>query len=198
MEHLLRCNCGSVQGTVSQTEHANRAVCYCRDCQAYAHALGNPAGILDNLGGSDVVATLQQNVTFSKGTEFLVCMSLTERGLLRWYASCCNTPIGNTLRNPRISFVGLLHNCLEHAPSSIDAAFGAIRMRVNTKCAKGKVGSMPLSTFTSAARFFGSVVKARINGSYKRTPFFIAESSAPIVSPRVLSAAERQRVRSAV
>ena len=88
MDHALRCRCGTLQGTVRHTERVNRGVCYCRDCQAYAHALGNAGMILDNLGGSDVVATLQQHVTFTKGTEALACMSLTERGLLRWYASC--------------------------------------------------------------------------------------------------------------
>ena len=33
--------------------------------------------------------------------------------MIRWYAGCCKTPIGNTLENHKISFVGLLHNCLE-------------------------------------------------------------------------------------
>jgi hypothetical protein len=198
MQRPIRCKCGTVQGIVTHTESVNRGVCYCRDCQAYAHALGDPHGILDSLGGSDVVATLQQYVTFSQGAEALACMSLTEQGLLRWYASCCNTPIGNTRRDQRISFVGLLHNCLAQAPGSIDAAFGPVRMRVNTKYAKGKVASMPLSTMTSVARFLGSVIKARIDGSYRQTPFFISGNGEPIVSPKVLSATERERVMNAV
>ena len=89
--------------------------CYCRDCQAFAHALGNPGAILDKLGGTDIVATLQQYVTFTKGTEALACLSLSERGLLRWYANCCNTPIANTARNPKLSYVGLVHTCLARA-----------------------------------------------------------------------------------
>ncbi|WP_372526834.1 DUF6151 family protein [Piscinibacter sp.] len=198
MDHSLRCRCGTLQGTVTHTEGVNRGVCYCRDCQAYAHALGNAETILDNLGGSDVVATLQQYVTFTKGTEALACMSLTERGLLRWYAGCCNTPIGNTQRDPKVSFVGLLHNCLEHSTRSIDEAFGPVRMRVNTKYAKGKVVPMPLSTFTSVARFLGSVVRARLDGSYKRTPFFSAPSFKPVVATRVLSPSERERAMNAV
>jgi len=198
MDHPLRCRCGTLQGTVTHTESVNRGVCYCRDCQAYAHALGNAEMILDSLGGSDVVATLQQYVTFTKGTEALACMSLTERGLLRWYASCCNTPIGNTQRDSRVSFVGLLHNCLEHSPRTIDEAFGPVRMRVNTKHAKGKVVPMPLSTFTSVTRFLVSVVRARLDGTYRRTPFFSATSLQPVVAPKVLSATERDRAMNAV
>ena len=198
MDHPLRCKCGTLQGTVTHTESVNRGVCYCRDCQAYAHALGCAETTLDNLGGTDVVATLQQHVAFTQGAEALACMSLTERGLLRWYASCCNTPIGNTQRSIKVSFVGLLHNCLEHSPRSIDEAFGPVRMRVNTRHAKGTVASMPLSTFTSVARFLASVAQARFNGSYKRTPFFSAASSKPVVAPRVLSTIERERAMNAV
>jgi Family of unknown function (DUF6151) len=196
--HPLRCRCGTVQGIVAHTERVNRGVCYCRDCQAYAHALGDPKGILDGLGGSDVIATLQQYVTFTKGTDAVACLSLTDRGLLRWYASCCNTPIGNTQRDRRMSFVGLLHNCVDHSPNSLDAVFGPVRMRVNTKSAKGKVASMPLSTVTSVARFFASVLRARIDGTYKQTPFFVAATGKPVVPPRVLSVTERELALNAV
>ena len=77
--------------------------CYCRDCQAYAHALGNAGAILDDLGGTDIVASLQQHVMLSQGTDALACLSLSDKGLLRWYASCCNTPIANTARNHKLS-----------------------------------------------------------------------------------------------
>jgi hypothetical protein len=197
MNHPLRCRCGKVQGTVSHPEKVNRGVCYCRDCQAYAHALGTE-GILDKLGGTDVVATLPQYVAITKGTEFLACLSLTENGLLRWYARCCNTPIGNTQRNYKFSFVGLVHNCLEHSSTTLDGSFGPVRMRVNTKHAKGTPESMRLSTFTSVIRFLASVLRARLDGGYKRTPFFDPLRGTPVVTPRVLSASERERALNAV
>jgi hypothetical protein len=197
MQHPIRCQCGKLQGTVSHPERANRGVCYCRDCQAYARALGSD-GILDELGGTDVVATLPKYVTFTAGTEALACMSLTERGLLRWYASCCNTPIGNTQRDYKFSFVGLVHSCLEHPPQTLDSSFGPVRMRVNTKHAEGKPESMPLSTFTSVVHFLASVVRARLDGSYKHTPFFDPRRGTPVVQPRVLSSTERERAMHAV
>src|ERR1700761_5845308 len=99
MNHPLRCSCGKLQGHVSHPGRAGRGVCYCRDCRAFAHFLGRPGDILDAQGGTDVMATLPSYVTFTQGKDKLACMSLSERGMLRWYASCCNTPIGNTMRN---------------------------------------------------------------------------------------------------
>ena len=176
-------------------------MCYCKDCQAFAHFLGNSGAVLDAMGGTDVVATLQKNVTFSGGLNSLACMSLSSGGMLRWYASCCNTPIGNTPRNFKVSHVGLVHTCLKdvkHAAESLDASFGPVRMRVNTGSAnakgKGKPKAMPISTITSVVRFLASLVRARLDGSYRRTPFFDRKRGTPIVAPRVLTRSERERV----
>jgi len=198
MEHRLSCKCGVVQGIVSHPEQANRGVCYCRDCQAYAHVLGSPDRILDAHGGSDVIATMQQNVTFHQGIDSLACISLTENGLLRWHTSCCRTPIGNTPRTRQGSFIGLLHNCLENGACTIDFSFGTVRMHVYTKHAKGKVASRRFSALASSIRFLVAVVKTRIGGSYKRSPFFSAESGDPIVAPTVLSAVELEKAMSSI
>ena len=63
MSHPIRCRCGTLTGYVSDPGRARRGVCYCRDCQAYAHFLRNTGGILDEKGGTDVVATLQKHVS---------------------------------------------------------------------------------------------------------------------------------------
>jgi hypothetical protein len=98
MIHLLQCRCGTLKGHVSRSHVANRCVCYCRDCQAFAHFLGRADEILDASGGTDVIQTRAANVVFTEGKEALACMRLTPNGLLRWYSTCCNTPIGNTVR----------------------------------------------------------------------------------------------------
>jgi hypothetical protein len=163
-------------------------VCYCSDCQAFAHFLGRPSEILDAQGGTDVIQTRPANVTFTQGREALACMRLTEKGLLRWYTGCCNTPIGNTLSNFRVSFVGLVHSCLEGAGESLDDSFGPVRAYVNTKSAKGEVRSSSIATMSVILRFIAMVARARIDGSYKRTPFFSADTGIPIVTPTVFSA----------
>jgi hypothetical protein len=152
---------------------------------------------LDAQGGTDVIQTRPANVAFTQGREALACMRLTEKGLLRWYAACCNTPIGNTLPGFRVSFVGLVHSCLEGSGGSLDASFGPVRAYVNTKSAKGEVRSSPIGMMSVILRFIAMVARARIDGSYKRTPFFSADTGAPIVTPKVLSRGERERLKSA-
>ncbi|MFS2036743.1 DUF6151 family protein [Polaromonas sp. CT11-55] len=198
MNHPLHCQCGTLQGQVSHTESVCRGVCYCKDCQAYAHFLGKADEILDEMGGSDVVATLPQHVSFTQGVEKLTCMSLSDKGMLRWYASCCNTPIGNTSRDFKVSHVGLLHNCLEDSSTSLDSAFGPVRMRVGMKSAKGAPKAMALSTTVAILQFMARLIRARLDGSYKRTPFFDPETGKPRVSPKVLTPDERARLMQAV
>ena len=198
MNHPLRCQCGTLRGYVSHPEGVSRGVCYCRDCQAYAHFLGRAGDILDEMGGTDVVATLPKHVAFTHGLEALACMSLTEKGMLRWYASCCNTPIGNTPRDFKVSHVGLVHTCLEDPSRTLDSSFGPVRMRVNTKNAKGRPKSMPISTIVSVLRFMTSLIRARLDGSYKDTPFFVSDRGIPVVPPKVLTRGERDRLMSAV
>src|SRR5436190_22157980 len=163
-DYAIRCKCGRLHGVLSRSAPATRAICYCRDCQAYAHALGKPETILDSLGGTEVVASVQQYVSFTKGADSLACLSLGERGLLRWYASCCNTPIANITRDPKLSYVGIMHCCLG-TTASLDSVFGPARIAVNTKHAKGKVArTNPLRALVSIARIMASVLRARVNG----------------------------------
>lgn len=199
MNHPLRCRCGNLQGYVSHPEKlVNRGICYCRDCQAYAHFLGKTDDILDEMGGTDVVAILPKNLNFTQGFESLACMSLTEKGLLRWYASCCNTPIGNTPRNFKVSFVGLIHTCLKDPSTTIESSFGSVSMWISTKSAKGRPNSMPSRRFSAVIRILKSIIRARLDGSYKSTPFFVPDRGTPVIAPKVLSNSERERLMNAV
>jgi hypothetical protein len=198
MNHPLQCRCGTLKGYIEPSTSVNRCVCYCRDCQAFAHFLGSASEILDAQGGTDVTQIRPANLTFTQGQNAIACMRLSERGLLRWYAACCNTPIGNTLSNFRVSFVGLVHSCLEGAGGSLDDSFGAVRARVNAKSAKGEVRSGSAGMIAAILPFIVIVTRPRFDGSYRRTPFFSADTGASIVTPKVLSRSERERVMSAV
>ncbi len=136
--HALRCNCGSFRA-VLRPPRGTRAVCYCHDCQAFAHYLGLPEGMLDEAGGTPVVAVRPRHVVVVAGAEHLACMSLTERGMLRWYTRCCNTPIGNTPRSMRQHYLGLVHTCLEGGSAGLEASFGPVKMRVNRHGAKSPI-----------------------------------------------------------
>jgi hypothetical protein len=197
--HPIRCICGKLQGEVARPQLGTRGVCYCRDCQAFAHFLGLPAGMLDSLGGTDGVAIAPRYVSFTCGIEHLACMSLTERGTLRWYSSCCGTPIGNTHRDFRSSYLSLLHTCMESGDASLLGSFGPVKMRVNRHSAKGRIEATPITTFAIALiRCLGSVAWSRVSGKYKLNPFFDTRSGTPRVRPRVLSEDERMKLMRAV
>lgn len=194
MEHPIRCACGVVRGTISVARPIGRAICYCRDCQTYAHALGGARAILDADGGSDVAPTVQHAIRITQGHDAIACLSLTDNGLLRWHSRCCNTPLGNTGRNPRLAYIGLLHTCLERSAGNLDAVFGPASVHVNTQWATRKIATRPLATMAFIARLAPQILKARISGNYKRSPFF-DENGRPVVSVRVLARAELDRAR---
>jgi Family of unknown function (DUF6151) len=194
MNHPLQCTCGALKGYVRHPERVNRVVCYCRDCRGFAHFLGRAGEILDTMGGTDVIQTVPANVTFTQGQQVLACIRLTEKGLVRWYAKCCNTPIGNTLADYRISFVGLIHTCLEDPNRTLDESFGPVRMWSFTKGAKGPVKTRPVAMIAGMLRFIAMLVRARINGDYKLTPLFMRDTGIPVATPKILSQSEREGV----
>jgi hypothetical protein len=122
-------------------------------------------------------------------------MSLSDKGLLRWYAGCCRTPIGNTPRDPKLSYVGLVHRCLAGSRSEQEAAFGRVRVAVNTASASRPVRSTPVAGLLALLKIFHNVAGSRLGGGYKRNPFFHPGTRRPIVEPQVLSLAQRQALR---
>lgn len=194
MNHPLSCKCGILKGIVAHPERVNRAICYCRDCQAFAHFLGRADEVLDANGGTDVIQTIPAHLTFTQGQQQLACMRLTEKGLVRWYTRCCNTPIGNTSADFRISFIGLIHNCLDDNDKSLDDSFGAVRMWSFTKGAKKPVKSRTPTMVAGILRLIGMVFRARITGAYKQTPLFSPDTGVPVAVPKILSSSERAAV----
>lgn len=198
MNYPLQCDCGTLKGAVENPRDANRVVCYCKDCQAFAFFLGREKDVLDERGGSDVIQVSPSNVTFTQGTEVLASIRLTEKGLLRWYASCCHTPIGNTMSSPKLSFVGLVHSCLPGGGSRLDEAFGPVACWVYTDRARGNPKPKAAGMGRTVLWAVGNMLQARVSGSYRRTPFFRADTLAPVVPPRVLSSGELVTVMNAV
>jgi hypothetical protein len=198
MTHPFRCRCGQLQGEVEPGEPTMRAVCYCRDCRTYAHWLGHPQDVVDAAGGTDVVATHARHVRFTGGQAQLACMSLSPRGIYRWYAACCRTPIGNTARDPKLPYVGLVHTALEQV-RPLEPDFPPVQLDVNRS---GALGTAPRRGGPLMMARFGAMVlrlgAARLTGSYRRTPFFDA-AGAPVVPvhvpPRTEVDAARQAAR---
>jgi hypothetical protein len=192
----LRCRCGRVRGVARalSARSGNRVVCYCDDCQAYARWLGVP-GLVDRYGGTDVFQMAPARLAIERGSEELRCVRLAPKGLLRWYAGCCRTPVGSTLPSPRVPFVGLVHAFMDHASDSRtrDEALGPPLASIFGQFAgpgappdvrKGA----PLSLLVRSTRL---VLAAWLRGEARPSPFFDPRSGSPASEPRVLSAEER-------
>lgn len=179
----LHCECGQVEGTVEPGHAYTRATCYCKDCQAYARWLDKP-GLTDAHGGTDIVAMNPQAVRITAGARRVACMSLSDKGLLRWYASCCHTPLGNTPRDGNTAYVGMVAVAL--SPSgAVDEAFGpAERTRINVKSAQGEVKPTPLAFVVDGLRIFGGMIGAKL----RRQPpsLFFDANAEPVRNAEVL------------
>ena len=189
MTMQLRCRCGAVRGEMDTARAYVRASCYCKDCRVFARFLGQP-GVLDASGGCDIVATAPATVRFTAGTEHVACMSLSPKGLYRWYAACCRTPLGNTPRAPRLPYVGMVTACFDAAPQAVDAALGPRgRTVINTGSATAPVRAKPLLFVTGGLRILAGILGARLRREHA-SPFFDA-SGQPLRQPEVISREQR-------
>jgi hypothetical protein len=200
-ELAIRCSCGTLRGVAREISPTagNHAVCYCDDCQAFAHFLGRPHELLDAQGGTEVFQMSAARLSIEAGAARLACMRLSPRGMCRWYASCCNTPVGNTLPKPTIPFVGLIGACLVRPADdpALAHALGPIRARAFGKFAQGGAAAIPAggSLVAVVARFLWLALKWRLRGDQRRSAFFVPGSTELIAQPRVLTLAEREELR---
>jgi hypothetical protein len=197
MLHPLACRCGALRGTVDAAAPHERIVCYCADCQAYARFLGRPDEDLDARGGTNALLTVPSAITISEGAERLASLRMTRRGPLRWYAACCNTPIANTGLSHKAAFASLLAPCLGGAGPALDAAFGPARLFGFVRNAKGEP-KPPQTPFVGVLlRVVARSLKARLDGSCRRTPFFDVTRDRPVAEPSLLPPEERARLMAA-
>jgi len=201
-DFTIRCTCGTLCGRTSDlsTDDGPRLVCYCDDCQAFARFLGRADDILDEAGGTDVFQLSPAHLRINKGIDHLACMRLKSKGLLRWFADCCRTPIGNTLATRQVSFVGLVNTCIHlEDGGSLDDLIGPVQGGVHGRFATGdrsKLRASDGAPLSLIARSMGKILKRRLRGDHRDSPFFDTRTGKPVVTPKVLSAAERRELGS--
>lgn len=170
----------------------SRVCCYCNDCQTFGRYFGNEAKVLDAQGGTEIVQVCQSRLRFDGGLEQLAAIRLSDKGMVRWYASCCNTPIGNTMQDRKMSFIGLIHCCLDKA--LIDKDFGTSIAFFSTSEAIGESKPIQHGVFGTILRFMRLVLVSRMLRRYKKSPFFDA-AGVLIVAPKILSNDELLRLK---
>lgn len=186
----LRCRCGSVRGTVEEVSPStvNHAICYCDDCQTFANFLGSE-GITDAWGGTDIVQVGPARMKITEGAEHLRCVRLSPKGLHRFYAGCCKTPIGNAM--PPVPFVGIPRAFLEVDAEKSDETFGPADT-VQGRFARGipPAHVHPKASFRTLARSAQRVLSWLIFAR-RPSPYFDPKTGKPCVAPQILTKDER-------
>ncbi|SHJ39639.1 hypothetical protein SAMN05444000_10853 [Shimia gijangensis] len=187
---ILSCKCGTLTGVLHDVsaQAGTQVGCYCKDCQANARFL-DARHVLDARGGTFLFQTLPSKLELRTGQEHLACLRLSPKGLLRWYADCCDTPMFNTLTKPSLPFVGVL--CSAMVDPKSDAAIGPVVAMNAVECAAP--GPEALTSFGISKaiwRFLTRAVFAKLRRD-RATPFFQPDGS-PAVTPKILTLEERR------
>ena len=199
MEIGLKCSCGSLSGVARGPFKAknNRAVCLCDDCQTYAHHLGTAENILDENGGTEVTPLYPAQIELTKGIENLRCVRLSPKGLFRWYAGCCQTPIANSV-SATVPFAGVVHTFLD-LRNEVDrvAALGPVYVRFFGRFG---IGILPPKTANKNSLklilySLPFLMTGFLNKKHKPNPFFDTATGQPKVIPTILTKTERDKIR---
>lgn len=182
------CECGTLRGEIVDASpsaythvkcHSYTHVkCHCSDCRAAYTHFGR-----DDPGTVDLLQTTQDRVRITHGGEKLRVFRHTPRGALRWYATCCDTPLFLTPLKPRLVHVSVNTDRLD-APGALGpvAAEGFIPAPGGKRRHKG----VPRMIAGMVSR----MASKNLSGEWRNTPFFDADG-APVVPPQVLSREER-------
>ena len=143
-------------------------------------------------------------VKFAVGTDALRCLCLGDRGVFRWYADCCRTPIANSA-GPGFPVIGVIHSVMDQAFTnqdfmdhladghSRDEVLGTPLCRIHERSAIGPLpptAPSPLS-FGLIARRAATALGWWLRGLGRPSPFFDDRTNAPLSTPRVLTPSER-------
>lgn len=193
----IQCQCGLFRARLKAFPGGTpgRLVCYCDDCQTYLRHLGR-RDLLDTNGGTEVIPAYPADVEILSGREQLACVRLSPGGTYRFFTRCCNTPVANT--RPGMPWAGFLRGVYTANPSlALDATLGPVRSRIMGRFATGTppAGTADKFNLKAMASVMPFIAKGKLTGKSAPSPFFEEDGQTPIVTPQVLTKAERQAAR---
>ena len=115
-------------------------------------------------------------VTIERGQSKLAWARMTDKGPARWYTTCCNSPLANTLSTRAIPFITLQTAFLQDQDR-----LGPVTMRVFRKFALGRVPDAPGGQGRLLWDFAKRALKSRLTGGWRRNPLF-DQAGKPIVA----------------
>ena len=155
------------------------------------------ADLLDGHGGTDVVQLPPNAVVFDQGAERIVGVRLTSKGMHRWYASCCKTPLGNTL-TPLVAFIGMPLEVFRGASDAQrrDEVFGKPRGFAGGKFSVGGpregLTKFPALLF---AKVILRMIGWKLRGRAWPHPYFDTATGGPSHPVTILTRGERDALR---
>ncbi|WP_050602038.1 DUF6151 family protein [Ruegeria sp. 6PALISEP08] len=178
------CQCGSLRGNISArgVRQGTHVACFCHDCRAAQLYFKRPDPAP---GAVDILQMAPDEIKITKGKKFLATMRLSPKGMLRWYASCCNAPLATTPPGPNLPFAGFI---VRRFTGDI-SVLGPVTTRgfVPQPNGKQKHEKIRFAAFGLLRRVAGS----RLSGRWRNTPFFDSETGEPVVTPLVITKDER-------
>ena len=136
------------------------------------------------------------SLTFMQGQDKIRGLRLSPKGLHRWYACCCNTPVGN-MASPSIPFIGLVAETFASERQSPDQLFG---QPVGAILGKFAVGEVPKKargvSFGLILRTLRLILSWRLSGKTWPHPFFDQATRQPRYPITVLTREQREALRS--
>jgi len=192
----VSCACGEVKATIQAT-CPMRLVCYCDDCQAYAqwiqqerqntpHNNKSTSKLVDEFGGTYVMHVFKSELKITSGEENLKVVTKTrvrKMSLMRIYASCCGTPLFNTVPSGTLisPMVGVFWNSILEAnclrgeisrgsvfTKDVHPDFGPIYARIFSEKAKSplpkEIQPIPNKSF-GFSFLFGMLIRNLLNRS---------------------------------
>ena len=186
------CRCEKVAGEIAIAEPAAiRCVCYCRDCQAQARHFGLEDSFMDAEGGIEIVQVAPGNVRFTKGREHIRALKLipAKRGVIRFYAGCCDTPLFSTPPSESWPVLGFPVAGIDADPGTRERAFGPVEFVPfrSGQTGKGTPGKGPFRHMAAMLRFMR---RAKRLGKMDNP---VWENGRPIAEPRLLTNEERRK-----
>jgi hypothetical protein len=178
------CTCGTVTGHLTGATSGGglHLACHCTSCRVAELALGQPD---PRPGPVGLFLTTPDRVVLHSGADRLAVLKLGPRSSTwRWYASCCNAPLGNTGPRPGFPFASI---CTARISDS--AALGPVRSEAFVPQPGGGTKHRHIGRF--AVHLLKGALATRLSGRWKDTPFFDAATGSPKGPVRSLSAAER-------
>jgi hypothetical protein len=142
-------------------------------------------------------------VKLTAGADSLRCLCLGDRGVFRWYAECCRTPIANTA-GAGFPVIGVIHSFMDQKfldqdfmdhladGRSRDDVLGPPLCRIHERSATSPLPPTapgPLS-FGLVARRAAKALGWWVRGLNRPSPFFDDHTNAPRSVPRVLTPSE--------